>query len=538
MKLTKVLSLVLVVVMLASMLIACGDDTETTTPVETTPAATTPAETTPAATTPAETTPADTTPAETTPAETTPAETTPAETTPAETTPADTTPADTTPAETLPVITWGDKTVDVLGNGWWSSSGSWTPVEFWVAEYGENTVENAVLDRTNYLNENFGVTFNFILQTSPKIDNIASSVEAGTKDYDLWMPKILDIQSIVANKLVFDLSDSEYIDFSKSYYNQISRNAFTIADHTFFATGDFNYITYEVTYLWFVNAALGENVDGFPEDLYQLVRDGEWTLDLAFDLARQIGGDANGDGIMDLNDNYGLVTGSPSAWPSMMGVNTVEAVDGEYTLGVNNSTRATKILGYILQMVNSDWYTQTAWTDSESVFKDGRCLFYQEVVQKFSGYFGNDPDTVILPNPKLDKNDTVYGTTGAYSQAQTICIPKCTEDRAMSEYFFELLFQTGSEMIMPEYLDSKLIDANPDIYEDSVDMLVNYIFPGATIDVGTQTKGWSGYPWENILSNSISNKTNTFAADYAANAEAAQEILDEWNTIWADYSED
>ena len=109
MKLTKVLSLVLVVVMLASMLIACGD-TEDTTPVPTTPAPTTPAPTTPAPTTPAPTTPAPTTPAPTTPVPTNPDNRT-----------------------DLAIKDWsteGVTTVNVLANNWYNTSGVWCPVEF------------------------------------------------------------------------------------------------------------------------------------------------------------------------------------------------------------------------------------------------------------------------------------------------------------------------------------------------------------------------------------------------------------------------
>ena len=518
MKLTKVLSLVLVVVMLASMLIACGGNQDDTTPAPTTPAPTTAAPTTAAPTTEAPTTAAPTTQA------------------PA--TEAPTTEAPTTEAVFTPNKTWAGKTVNVYISGWYGTSGPWQPVEYWVAEYGQSTLNDAILDRTAYLNEEFGVTFDFTaFTTSPtSIDAIANALSAGTKDYDIWFNKTIAAQNIVANKLVFDLADSEYIDFSKSYYNQLTKNAFTIDGHTFFASGDFNYIAYEVTYLWYLNPDITEDIEDFPADIYQVVRDGEWTLDLAFSLARQYGQD-NGDGIMDLNDSYGLSPSGLANWFNFCGISTVSAVDGQYEIGLNDQVRVQKILSYILQMANSDWYVETAWQDGSALFTEGRCLFFQEVVQKIPEYVSANPNIYLLPNPKLELSDPYYYTTGAYSQSNLICIPKTTEDREMSEYFFEILFKTGSEMIMPEYIEGRLMDANPDNYDDATDMLVNYILPGALIDVGNCANGWSSV-CGNIINPSCNNKTNTFAADYAANIDAAQATVDTWNANWSDYTEE
>ena len=521
MKLTKVLSLVLVVVMLASMLIACGD-VEDTTPAPTTPAPTTPAPTTPAPTTPAPTTPAPTTPAPTTPEPTTPAPTTPNNRT------------------DLAVKDWGAEgitTVNVLANNWYNTQGVWCPVEFWVSEYGVSTLQDAILDRTEYLNTNFGVTFNWVQSGATDSAIVANALAAGTKDYDLWFNKTLIAQQIVAGGLVYDLADSDYINFDKSYYNQLTKNAFTISDHTFFASGDFNYISYEVTYLWFANSEILADIEGAPEDLYEVVREGKWTLDYAYELAAKFGEDLNEDGIMDGSDAYGLCTGGLGNWPAFVGISTVVADNGEYKIGLSDFTRVQDLISHLLQMVNSDWYLQQGWEDGDSIFHEGRCLFYQEVLQKLPGYLNTYPDLYIIPNPKLVENDPYYYTTGAYNQANLICIPKTTQNREMSEYFFEILFSTSCEYIIPEYLNERLINASADNYDNVEEMVMDYILPGALFDVGNQTYKWSTV-CSSIITNSINNNTNTFMADYEAGIDAAQGIVDEWNAAWANYTEE
>ena len=121
MKHSRILSLLLALLMVATTLFTAGCDVSTllggtttvdeqTTPQETTPEATTPETTTPEATTPEVTTPEATTPEATTPEVTTPEVTTPEATTPEVTTPEATTPEVTTPEVTTPEITTPENT--------------------------------------------------------------------------------------------------------------------------------------------------------------------------------------------------------------------------------------------------------------------------------------------------------------------------------------------------------------------------------------------------------------------------------------------
>ena len=426
-------------------------------------------------------------------------------------------------------------TVNVFANGWYGASGAWAPIEFWVTEYGQTALHDAVLNRGVYIEETYGVKLNWSMVTSPSnLNVITSALDAGTKDYDLWINKMMACQNIIANGLVYDLSDSEYIDFSKSYYSQLGKEAFTVQGHTFFATGDFNYIAYEVTYLWLVNNKLASEINGFPEDIYETVRNGEWTLDLAFELAAKAMSDNNNNGAVDVEDTFGLCSNSLGNWYNYCGVSSIVSKDGQYELGIKDHDRINKVIGYALRMVNSGWFYAGSWQDGSAIFTNGRCLFFQDVVNGLPGYLGVNPDLYVVPNPKFDAEDPTYYTTGAYSQANSICIPKCTQDREMSEFFFDVLFATASEQIIPAYLEERLINADPDNYEDVEDMLLNYIFPGALYDVGSQTNGWSSV-CGNILSPSINNKVNTFIADYEANIDAAQATVDQWNANRADY---
>jgi len=46
------------------------------------------------------------------------------------------------------------------------------------------------------------------------------------------------------------------------------------------------------------------------EDPYLLVKDGKWTIDKIWDMAKDMPRDVNGDGVMDDADSYRLLTAS------------------------------------------------------------------------------------------------------------------------------------------------------------------------------------------------------------------------------------
>lgn len=508
MKLKKILALVLVVMMMATMLIACGDKESDTTKDTT----------------------KDTTTTDTT------KDTTTTDTT-KDTTTQDTTPADTTKpgnVTDLEVKEW-NRVLNVIVNNWYGNGEPWSPVEPLTTEYGKDDLHDAVLDRAAYIEDTYKITINWTTVGATDTASVANALAAGTNDYDIWMNKLLKIQAIVAAGLVYDLGDSEYINFDKTYYSDLAYDSFTVAGHTFFAAGDFNYIDKMASYCIFVNKDMAETVADFP-DLYELVRDGEWTIDTMFSLAQNISEDVDKNQIMDENDTYGYVTNTLTNWYVYAGIPSVKVENDKYVVNLESSA-CQKVISYVLQATNSDWFASSgSFTSTDAMFNENRCLFYQEVVQKLSWVSDDSAlqDCYVVPNPKLDPNEDVYYSATVY-HAQAMCIPKTAPDRDFSEYCFELLFATASEYIMPEFLMN--ITAGHDIDEDMYEMITDYIWPGVLYDVGNITYDWSSL-CSSITNPSINNRVNSFTSDYDANIDTVQGTLDTWNTNWANYVED
>ncbi len=531
----KIFALILVVLMLVPFVVACGGNDETTT----TEAPTTEAPTTEAPTTEAPTTEAPTTEAPTTQApsgDDTP--TTEAPTTEAPTTQA---PVDMPWSSKTDVRkTWAGKTLAVACSTWSASAGApWSVMELCI-DYGVDSgfgaaIDAAVLERQEFIEETYGIKLDWINATRYGMhDALEAATLAGNVNYDLAMPRMMRAASIVAGGYVYDLGGREFLDFDNKYYNDLSVKTYTAKGHTFFVTGDFSNLDKETAFvLYFNKNLLGDGSAKATSDLYQMVRDGKWTYAQLVNLANGAYSD-DGDGVHGDTDTYGVSIASLNRYYYFFGVNQagVNEATGEWELAINDE-KVDDIINAIIDSNTSNW-CRSAWggswgSNAGQALKDGRLLFYNEVIQH--SYVGEYGDMGIVPFPMLNEEQGRYYAPCAYQQTVLMCIPKITQDRAMSEYCLDLLAWTGSEYTMKAYLEGK---ANQFDSEVEIEMITDYIFPNVSYDAGGAV-GWGELI--SVMGGSYANNTNSFEQVYNEKAPAALETIAAWNEAWGGYTE-
>ncbi len=437
---------------------------------------------------------------------------------------------------------WNGQTLNVLATTWNSQyqGAPWSQVEL-VVHYGNysdmnfsTVINSSVIEREAYIKKQYGVEINWInARSNQLIDLLSDSMASGGATYHIAMPRMLEAQRLVSENVLCDLSKSEYINLDASYYSQAAREAYTVKGVTLFAAGDFSFLDEQTSGVLYYNQAMADEIENFP-DLYQMVREGKWTIDEMVNVAKLV---TNGTGTQMGDDGtYGFGTTDLSKFYQYSGIKQVSVSGGEYVLSLND-TKVNTLIDKLLTINNAAWARLTwngGFSAMEEAFEDGRLLFYNEVVQKLDAFggFTSDFKPAILPMPKLDTDQAGYYTPASY-QAVVMCIPKSTEDREMSEFFFEVLSYTGQEYIMRAYnqtLLSKLYYGNA--YE-SKEMLEEYIFPGIIYDVGYM-HSWNGL-MTSVQNDSYKDGWNNFGFAYnQASVNALKTIMD-WNAAWSNH---
>ena len=435
--------------------------------------------------------------------------------------------------------TWEGKTLNIACSTWSGSPGApWSVTELCV-DYGKESgfgtkIDAAVLERQEFIKETYGVELNWIIATRYSMhDALEAAVAAGNVHYDLAMPRAMRAQSIVSGGYVYDLKDREFIDFNNSYYSKNSVEAYTAKGHTFFVDGDFSTLSKETAFvLYFNKAMLGG--DEAAANLYKKVREGKWTWSELVTLANVYSDD--GDGISTDLDTYGFYTASASRFYEYFGVNQagVDSATGEWMITLNDP-KVDDIISAIITVNTADWCRSIlggSWGGTVHAFSDNRLLFYNETVSLVDQRKMNK-NVGVVPFPMLNDEQGRYSVPCSMYHITLMCIPKITQDRAMSEYFLDVLAWTGNEYTTKAYLEQKA-----DQFESDADMemLTEYIFPNITYDVGAAI-GWESLMGD-IIVNSYKNNVNSFDTEYAGGEPDVLLIIEDWNAAWGGYTEE
>ena len=184
-----------------------------------------------------------------------------------------------------------------------------------IADENETELVNqAVYERNLAVEERFGV--DLIAHAVPGswnesgdfINTFKNSILSGGQAFDLIMGYQAYMCELGLHDLYVNFYEVPYVkdDINKDYFFQDAVKELTVNGKMYFMLGDYSLTFYEYLYVMYFNKQIAENEN--IEDLYQLVRDGKWTIDKCIELSKGLYRDVNGDGWNGVEDMFGFIT--------------------------------------------------------------------------------------------------------------------------------------------------------------------------------------------------------------------------------------
>ncbi|MBQ8249777.1 MAG: hypothetical protein IJY93_07870, partial [Clostridia bacterium] len=173
---------------------------------------------------------------------------------------------------------------------------------FFSDEAGTDVMTQALYEREVKIEEHLGVTIKpHWVATIQEIPTAVRELNmSGDDNYQLVLTHcIMGTSSMITDKLLLDMNELEAVNFDADYYNHVSNENLSVNGHQYYAISDF--MIPDPNAVLF-NKSLIEELN--LEDPYQLVRDGEWTVDKMMEMMNAATID-NGDGRGDIHDPYG-----------------------------------------------------------------------------------------------------------------------------------------------------------------------------------------------------------------------------------------
>lgn len=415
-------------------------------------------------------------------------------------------------------------------------------------------VQKSVKDRNELVEEKFGVEISEIRTTGygEIVTAIRNDSLSGTSEYDLVMPYMFDAATLAAEGAFYDLRKLENIHLDRPYYVQGSVSGLSIRNQNYFVSGDMCLLDFACTH------ALEFNKDMITEheleSPYDLVENGEWTLDKMKEMAHGLNADTDGTDGMGCNDTYGFLTtsGTASSLFVSAGFNiTGKNAEDEPYIAINGEAAAAayqKIFDFekddatsILIDDTTKGYYQTAmtsgkpiWTVATESVANKKALFRSIAIIDIFELGEYDCNFGVLPMPKYDNNQDGYRSRVSTIMSSCVAIPKNVADVEKSSIILDAMMQASTETTKKAYFETIMKERK--IQDTESERMLDCIFNGRVYDLSYLYSWGDGTNTLCDFMNTLSlNSTNTFTSTFESIKSACetgiQETVDAYRSL-------
>ncbi len=345
--------------------------------------------------------------------------------------------------------------------------------EVWVEEYNEEPLNDASYRRTQTVQNRLGVTIKQINQEGGWSkhqewnDTLRNAIKTTSHDFDAAMIYAGTGSSLAIEGCYMELSGMNNISLGKSWWNQNLLKEATIYDQLYFASGSIaNSQLSAANVLWYNKDIYNEyfaNTD--KKDIYQVVRDEEWTLDYLYDLVAEVWDDMDTNGEHSSGDVVGFggsahgASGGMDSWLYALGCDLTKI---DETIG---EPVACFYDDHTVQAYNKlvNFYTENpgAYVNFVNGGNTGDTSFVNGNVMFTLGGFGSGANFRevnfaygVLPVPKFDTEQETYRSIPEVTSSMVTILSTVESDRLdMVAATVELTAAEAHKQVRPVYVD-------------------------------------------------------------------------------------
>ncbi len=417
----------------------------------------------------------------------------------------------------------------------------WGVRDIYAEEDSGDTITNAIYERNLELEDKYGITIKETkIDTDAIYNSLYQSVSGGESLYDAVDMNLMTSFQAASSKLLLDLeTDIPNINLDNPWWDQGTRNDFSIKNKLYYTASDINLMSYMATWVAVYNKDIIADL-GYDEDyIYNMVREGKWTLDEYYKLVKSFTKDLDNDNNMTSKDQYGtsMQGGGPDGFLLCAGFRYCTKNEDDELVFNEFDDHDLDILQKVMKIAspstayNSHNQSQNEAfaTESENgrtMFIEGRSIFFTETLESVDTYRDMDSNFGIVPLPKYDESSD-YTSYIHYWGGSAISVPITAPELEKTGVMLEYMAYLSNRMVTPVYF-SKVVEGKFSRDEDSLDMIENYIMKNRVFDLLMSARG-SIDSLPDIMLNLINTETPAFASTYKRSSRNVASKLEEYN---------
>ena len=377
------------------------------------------------------------------------------------------------------------------------ATGGYTADSIWVdPESGDlDDVDTGIIERNAKIEEDLGVTIDPNLISTVGIDGLQeyckATFDAQLPDIDVYCGyQYFDI-SLATQKHLYNLNDlvnpttgEKLIDISKPYWATNYIESITYNDYMYWVTGDLSLRYTGGLYCTFVNTELYDtNVKIAYEGktIYQIVREGNWTMDTMIKMADLADNDVDGDGKITQGEVAGFVYQNNDIWDGMAFGCQVEfgkkvtnlTGEDEITIHLLTDQKASDFAAFCSTLYKAPYTLGVAGTDSVELmntFANGEALFAVNQLYQSPIFLSDMESFAIIPTPKLNNSQKNYAS-GCHDSLTLYGISRYSDVPVAAAATLELMAFYGSTLVAPVFYKSYILGGRTVREDESIEMI-------------------------------------------------------------------
>ena len=394
-----------------------------------------------------------------------------------------------------------------------------------VGEENGEVLNDAVYRRTLTVEDKYNVKISVVYNKDP-VGITAKNVKADDDAYQIVQEKLIYLQQTLSTQnYLMDFNKIDGVTLEAPWYNQNIIKDLSLNKKVTALGGDMTISDKSGVEVTMFNKQMV--ADYALDDMYQLVRDGKWTLDKFHELMKATSKDLNGDGKMTLGeDQWGLMAEHLISWVLLVSSgNRLADLDAD---GIPYITANTpkflsdfdKIMDIMYDKENRTMHPTSVEAFTE-IFMDNRNFLQINVMTTLFMMRGMENDFGIIPPPKQNAQQEKYISTMSPWVSRFIAVPVSCQNTGTVGAVIDALSRESTNTVMPAYYNN-LINNKIARDEESIEML-KMIFDSVVYDIG------SIYNWGNIwlmYQGFFESGSRDYVSFFEKNSGAIQKALD------------
>ena len=360
---------------------------------------------------------------------------------------------------------------------------------------------------------------------------------AGSTDYDFYNVVQWNTAKYVTEGLFLNLENAPYIDVEKPWWSTEYMNEINIGNsNRFFICGDIDIDMIRCIGCMYFNKQLYANYFGNPDDQYQLVLDGKWTLDALYENVAASYADLNGDNAPDPKDQYGLLLNNYNNCDIIffgLGMRTTGRDDnGEPILVLNTERNAGAMEAMYHLIMENDGTRLGDPLPNTQDFNDGLSMYLMGFLYSSELLRDMPQDYGIIPSVKLNEEQESYYSV-VHDIATLQCVPTTCTDKleAVCAVLEEMAYDSYIS-VTPAYYETALKTkyTRDNLSSQIVDLLHDTAMTDIAYVYGDNFNSL-GYTGRNMIQNKKSDLASWYASKEKSALKNMQKLIDKYNEL-------